>query len=223
MPNLHPGQKPVRPMSASLRTPRGGDASFARMRAEGQATPRLKPATEGQPTPEEEEPWLFSFEGLLTTGNVWKLGFSRMILLNAQAWADPSLAATEMCEAFQSRETLPALANEHKPALESAVAPAFLRGDVLISIRCDLCEALPDEQKRAALNSVGKLIDAVSNVWTQYDEMEDPELGAVVVVLEGAVHPYCPSVPAPRVLGVLRKTRCLLEPPAPSASRRFQG
>eukprot|EP00966_Prymnesium_polylepis_P023934 551020-Prymnesium_polylepis.3 len=28
-------------------------------------------------------------------------------------------------------------------------------------------------------------MDAVSTVWTQYDEMEDPELGAVVVVLEG--------------------------------------
>merc|ERR1711972_195312 len=98
---------------------------------------------------------------------------------NAQAWANPALAAAEMSEAFQSREILPALENEHKPVLESAVAPAFLRGDVLISIRCDLCNTLPDDQKRAALNSVGKLIDAVSNVWSQYDEMEDPELGAV--------------------------------------------
>jgi len=185
VPNLHPGQKPARPKSASLRTPRGGDASFARLRAEGQATPRVKPVTEGQPTPEEDEPWLFSLEGVLSTAQVWRMGFSRLILMNAQAWSDPTLAASEMSEAFQSREMLPGLGMEHKPALESAVAPAFIRGDVLISVRCDLCEELPDEARRAALNNIGKLMDAVSTVWTQYDEMEDPELGAVVVVLEG--------------------------------------
>ncbi|KAL1520583.1 hypothetical protein AB1Y20_022159 [Prymnesium parvum] len=185
VPNLHPGQKPLRPTSASLRTPRGGEASAARQRAEGQATPRLRPATEGQPTPEEDEPWLFRFEKLLSTGDVWRMGFSRLIVLNAQGWADEPTAAAEICEAFQSREGLPSLALEHKLSLESAVAPAFLRGDVLISIRCDVCSTLPDPQKHGALNTVGKLIDAVSNVWTQYDEMEDPELGAVVVVLEG--------------------------------------
>ena len=91
IPNLNPGQKPTRPMSASLRTPRGGDPSMARLKAEGQATPRLRPTTEGQPTAEEDEPWLFSFDGLLSTGDVWRMGFSRLILLSAQARPPASL------------------------------------------------------------------------------------------------------------------------------------
>ena len=32
---------------------------------------------------------------------------------------------------------------------------------------------------------MAKLLDCISNVWMQYDEMSEPELGAVVVVLEG--------------------------------------
>ena len=95
------------------------------------------------------------------------MGFSRLILLNAQGWAADSVAALEMCEAFQSSEALPGLGAEHRNSLESAVAPAFLHGDVLISVRCDMCETLVDEEKRAALNSVGKLVDAISTVWMQ--------------------------------------------------------
>lgn len=171
VPNLNPGQKAVRPTSASLRTPRA-EAGSTRPRVEGQATPRLPPLPGGQPTPEEDEPWLFSFELLLSTADVWKLGFSRVVVLNAQGWGDHSVAASEICEAFQSRESLPGLELEHKPSLEVAVAPAFLRGDVLISIRLDLCEEQPEAEATAARNAVGKLIDTISNVWTQYDEME---------------------------------------------------
>ena len=68
-----------RPQSASLRTPRGSDPSFNRLRNEGQATPRL-PAPTTEVAPGEEEPWLFSFERCLTTMDVWKMGFSRVIV-----------------------------------------------------------------------------------------------------------------------------------------------
>ena len=44
----------------------------------------------------------------------------------------------------------------------------------LYSLTCEQCVA-----------RVAKLVDAVSNVWTQYDEMSEPDLGAVVMVLEG--------------------------------------
>ena len=135
VPNLNPGQKPVRPMSASLRTPRGGDPSMSRLKADGQATPRLRPATEGQPTAEEDEPWLFSFERPLTTGDVWRMGFSRLIVLSAQGWALEDVAAGEICEAFRTTESIPALQAEHKPSLELAVAPSFLQGDILITVR----------------------------------------------------------------------------------------
>ena len=72
--NLNPAQaQRMRPQSASLRTPRGqGDPSFARMRADGQATPRMQPKPEAPPG--EEEPWLFRFERSLTTMDVWKMG-----------------------------------------------------------------------------------------------------------------------------------------------------
>ena len=42
-----------------------------------------------------------------------------------------------------------------------------------------------DERARASA-AVAKLIDAVSEVWLQYDAMDDPELGAVVVILENS-------------------------------------
>ena len=43
-----------------------------------------------------------------------------------------------------------------------------------------------DERARAEAAAVAKLIDAVSEVWLQYDAMDDPELGAVVVILESS-------------------------------------
>ena len=56
VPNLNPAQVARRPMSASLRTPRGGDASFSRLREDDdRATPRLPPKPEAPPG--EEEPW----------------------------------------------------------------------------------------------------------------------------------------------------------------------
>jgi len=74
---------------------------------------------------------------------------------------------------------------EHKNSLETIIAPCFLKGDVLLAVQCTQLGMLPPEERRVCLERAAKLIDAVSNVWTQYDEMEEPELGAVVVVLEG--------------------------------------
>ena len=191
VPNLNPGQKPLRPTSASLRTPRGGgDQSTSRpQKADGQATPRLRPTHEHMPTSEIEEPWLFSFERPLNTGDVWRMGFSRLLVLSAQTWTNEEVAAGEICEAFRSREIIQGMSAEHKSSMEAVVAPSFLKGDTLISVRCDQCYTLPPEELRRSINCVAKLVDCVSNVWMQYDEMADPDLGAVVMVLEGEPRP----------------------------------
>ena len=47
------------------------------------------------------------------------------------------------------------------------MAPSFLKGDILITVRCDVCYSMPPEQQRRALTNVAKLIDCVSNVWMQ--------------------------------------------------------
>jgi hypothetical protein len=185
VPNLNPAQMAAarRPMSASLRTPRGGDKSFERLRSDGQATPRAKAVPE---VPEgQEEPWLFRFGRSLTTMDVWKMGFSRVIIFGAHHWADASTAGAEIAEAFGSHETLSGLSAEHKDSLESMISPSFLRGDVLIAVQCSQCAMLPEDEKMMCISNAAKLIDAISNVWTQYDQMGENDLGAVVVVMEG--------------------------------------
>jgi hypothetical protein len=185
--NLNPAQAMrARPQSASLRTPRGGgggDPSFNRLRNEGQATPRLPPQPDAPPG--EEEPWLFGFERSLSTLDVWKMGFSRVVVFGAHHWADEATCAAELTEAFSAGTPLPGLTLEHKPSLETIIAPCFLKGDVLLAVQCTQLPMLPADEARECLKRVAKLVDAVSNVWTQYDEMAEPELGAVVVVLEG--------------------------------------
>lgn len=183
VPNLNPSQLKAanaRPQSASLRTPRGGDQSFARLRDGGQATPRAQYNPET--TPGEEEPWLFSFHRPLTTADVWKMGFSRVMIFGAHQWADSSVAAAELSEAFGARTPLPGFGLEHKEALEAMIAPAFLRGDVLLAVQFLQCA---EADKPAAAAIVAKFLDAVSTVWMQYDEMGEGDLGAVVVVIEG--------------------------------------
>lgn len=170
-------------MSASLRTPRGADPSFDRLRHQGQATPRLAPKPEAPPG--EEDPWLFSFGRSLTTLDVWKMGFSRVIVFGAHHWADEATAAAELSEAFRASTPLTNLSGESKATLEALIAPTFLKGDVLLAVQCSQLDMLPDNERNDCVKRVGKLVDAVSTVWTQYDEMSDPELGAVVMVLEG--------------------------------------
>jgi len=192
VPNLNPAQiaktAGVRPQSASLRTPRRQDDAESRMRArlaeEEVGTPR-RPA---QPDvkPGEEEPWLFSFSRSLTTADVWKMGFARTIIFGAHHWSTHDDAASELSEAFLARKRLPGMGYEYKEALEAMIAPAFLRGDVLLAVQCTQIASLSSpEEREACLRNVGKFIDAVSNVWAQYDAMGDQDLGAVVVVIEG--------------------------------------
>jgi hypothetical protein len=194
VPNLNPAQIAKRPMSASLRTPRGGDASFSRMNrgeTDERATPRL-PAPAEEVPPGEEEPWLFSFVRPLTTLDVWKMGFSRCIVFGAHHWVDEATAAAELSEAFRASEPLKGLGMEHKATLEAVIAPCFLRGDVLMAVQCTQCSLLPDDERQACMRNVAKFLDCVSNVWCQYDEMSEPELGAVVAVLEGVMHTQSP-------------------------------
>lgn len=153
------------------------------MRNEGQATPRLPANPEARPG--EEEPWLFGFARSLTTMDVWKMGFSRVLIMGAHHWADEQTAAAELTEAFRAGAPLPGLSKEHKQTLETIIAPCFLKGDVLLAVQCTQLSLLPPEEQRACLSRVAKVVDCVSNVWTQYDEMAEAELGAVVVVLEG--------------------------------------
>ena len=160
MPNLNPSQaKIVRPQSASLRTPRG-DPSFNRMRNDGQATPRMKPP-EAPPAAGEEEPWLFAFERCLTTMDVWKMGFSRVMVFGAHHWADEATAAAEMSEAFRATTAIGNLSAQHKADLESIIAPCFLRGDVLLAVQCTQCSILTKEDKAACMRNVAKMLDCM--------------------------------------------------------------
>ena len=182
-------------MSASLRTPRGQEDAEARMRARLRrddqlgtprqvGTPRLPLQPDVQPG--EEEPWLFRFERSLTTADVWKMGFSRVIIFGAHHWTTQKDAAEELSDAFLAGSVLAGMGYEHKETLEAMIAPAFLKGDVLLAVQCTQVAMLPSEAERAAcLYNVAKFVDAVSNVWTQYDEMGEANLGAVVVVIEG--------------------------------------
>lgn len=196
VPNLNPSQlhsarkATGRPQSASLRTPRGGDSSFARLRGDGQATPRLQPKpVEDYEAAAEDEPWLFAFERCLTTADIWKMGFSSVIVLGSHRWSNEEKAAQELSEVFarQGAESmvLGGLGLEHREDLEALVAPAFLRGDVLIAVQCSRMDELTDEEKAVCERCIAKFVDGSSNVWLQYDEMKDERLGAVVVVLEG--------------------------------------
>jgi len=41
------------------------------------------------------------------------------------------------------------------------------------------------DDRESALRSLAKLVDCISETWNAYNDMEEPELGAVVIVLEG--------------------------------------
>ena len=118
-----------------------------------------------------------------------------------------------MSEAFRAISPLPGLGSEHKQALETIIAPCFLKGDVLLAIQCTQLELMPDHEQVACLARVAKLVDSISNVWTQYDEMAEPELGAVVVCAQplSSVHglsatpwPLCDPVASLRPRGPQR-------------------
>lgn len=113
------------------------------------------------------------------------MGFSRVMVFGAHNWAEEETAAAEMTEAFRATTPMPNLSSRYKQDLEAMIAPCFLRGDVLLAVQCTQCSALPAAERKACIAHVAKLLDCISNVWMQYDEMSEPELGAVVVVLEG--------------------------------------
>jgi len=147
------------------------------MQREGQATPRLPPKP-ADAAAEDDEPWLFRFDRSLTTAEAWKMGFSHVILLTAQSWSDEAVAAAEICEAFRAKARIDSLGFERKGDIEASFAPHFLVGDVLLTIHCqDACAE--------CMQRVAKVIDCVSNVWNEYNELEEAGIGAVVVVLEG--------------------------------------
>ena len=188
--NLNPAQARIaRPTSASLRTPRGArteDPSFARLKSEAQATPRLPPP-EADLEAGDEEPWLFRFARSCTTAEVWRMGFSRVVVFSTANWADAAAPVRELNEAFRPRQPIADLSRASTEALQAAIAPTFQRGDVLFCVNCvhEYADWAEDERARASA-AVAKLIDAVSEVWLQYDAMDDPELGAVVVILENS-------------------------------------
>ena len=205
----------ARPMSASLRTPRGNPSAPPERTRDGQAIPRLAPRPEEAP-PGEEEPWLFAFPRCLTTADLWKMGFAQAIMFNAAGWTNEAVAAAEISSALRRAVPLPSLSAEHREDVEGAIAPSFIGGDVVICIAChgldnlsprdrESCEACmavrphrtcapapaPAPAPEPARHLAGmprawqKLVDCISSVWSQYDELESETLGAVVVVLEG--------------------------------------
>ena len=145
--NLNPGQMArARPMSASLRTPRGNPSAPERLR-DGQAIPRLAPRPEEAP-PGEDEPWLFAFPRCLTTADLWKMGFAQAIMFNAAGWTNEAAAAAEISSATRRAVPLPSLSAEHREDVEGAIAPSFIGGDVVIAVACHGLENLsPDDRE----------------------------------------------------------------------------
>ena len=134
--NLNPGQMMrARPMSASLRTPRGNPSAPPERTRDGQAIPRLAPRPEEAP-PGEEEPWLFAFPRCLTTADLWKMGFAQAIMFNAAGWTNEAVAAAEISSALRRAVPLPSLSAEHREDVEGAIAPSFIGGDVVICVAC---------------------------------------------------------------------------------------
>ena len=125
----------ARPMSASLRTPRGNPSAPPERTRDGQAIPRLAPRPEEAP-PGEEEPWLFAFPRCLTTADLWKMGFAQAIMFNAAGWTNEAVAAAEISSALRRAVPLPSLSAEHREDVEGAIAPSFIGGDVVICIAC---------------------------------------------------------------------------------------
>ena len=100
--NLNPAQM-QRPLSASLRVPRGGSA---RQRGQARATPALTPKPQEAPrntADEEEEAWLFGFPRNITTADIWKMGFSYVIVFSTQFWASEEQVCLDIAEAFRSK------------------------------------------------------------------------------------------------------------------------
>jgi hypothetical protein len=146
--NLNPGQiARARPMSASLRTPRGNPSAPDRLR-DGQAIPRLAPRPEEAP-PGEDEPWLFAFPRCLTTADLWKMGFAQAIMFNAAGWTNEAAAAAEISSALRRAVPLPSLSAEHREDVEGAIAPSFIGGDVVIAVACHGLDNLsPDDREQ---------------------------------------------------------------------------
>ena len=115
------------------------------------------------------------------------MGFSRVVVFSTANWADAAAPVRELNVAFRPRQPIADLSRASTEALQAAIAPTFQRGDVLFAINCvhEYADWAEDERARASA-AVAKLIDAVSEVWLQYDAMDDPELGAVVVILENS-------------------------------------
>ena len=144
--NLNPGQLArARPMSASLRTPRGNPSAPERLR-DGQAIPRLAPRPEEAP-PGEDEPWLFAFPRCLTTADLWKMGFAQAIMFNAAGWTNEAAAAAEISSALRRAVPLPSLSAEHREDVEGAIAPSFMGGDVVIAVACHGLDNLPPDDR----------------------------------------------------------------------------
>ena len=194
--NLNPAQaSKLRPASASLRTPRGRhgeDRSFDRLQREGagpaRATPALPPKPQEAPrntADEEEEAWLFGFARNITTAEVWKMGFSRVIVFSTHFWVSEEQVCADISEAFRSKTPIRGLGAEHKETITTLIAPSFMQGDVLVTVQCAPLHAMPADDREAALRSLAKLVDCISETWNAYNDMEEPELGAVVIVLEG--------------------------------------
>ena len=97
--------------------------------------------------PGEEDPWLFGFPRCLSTGELWRMGFAQALLLNAAGWSTEVTAAAEISGALKAGRPLKSLGAEHREDLESAIAPAFLGGDVIIVVACQALEALPDDDR----------------------------------------------------------------------------
>ena len=78
------------------------------------------------------------------------MGFSRVMVFGAHHWAEESVAAAEMAEAFRAEQPLPNLRAESRDALERIIAAFFCPSfDETLTMHFDLFS--PAIQKVVAL------------------------------------------------------------------------
>jgi hypothetical protein len=138
----------------------------------------------------DDKPWLFGLDRPLTSAEMVSLGFTRALILDADEWVDEAVAAETVSDAFRLSEPLPSLSIEYRELLMGAMHASFsgcaFGGDLLIIVRS---ERLVDLEEGSVESDcchvcIGRVIDAIAQSWEAANELGDPTLAAVIVVME---------------------------------------
>ncbi|KAG8458210.1 hypothetical protein KFE25_001502 [Diacronema lutheri] len=151
--------------------------------------PRARDAPEAPP-PADDKPWVFGIDRALTSADMSAMGFTRVLVFDADGWVDEAAAAEVVSDAFRLPEPLRSLGLAERPALMRAMHAAFSGcasgGDLLVVIRTERLIDLEDgsADSERCYTCVGRVVDAIARAWEAANDAGDRTLAAVIVVLE---------------------------------------